>query len=277
MAETASAPTAIDRVVDDAVARIEADGWAVLERVVPADLVAELRATTARLLDELAVPHGSNRFLGHRTRRIFNLLARDPVFARVPVHAPVLSVVERVLDPECLLASLTAITMEPGQDEQPLHADDGSIPLPKPHPALGCTAIWALTDFTEANGATRVVPGSHRRDRAPRRDEQAATVAATMPAGSVLVYHTSLWHGGGANRSAADRVGIVCHHAAGWVRQEENQLLALPRELVATFPPRLRSLVGYGTYRGLLGHVDQHDPAELLDPDATTDMVWRRI
>jgi ectoine hydroxylase-related dioxygenase (phytanoyl-CoA dioxygenase family) len=272
-----ASPPATDPIVEEAVSRIEVDGWAVLEGVVAPDLVAELRASIAGLLDELAVPHGSNRFLGHRTRRIFNLLARAPVFAHVPLHPQVLSVAERVLDPECLLASLTAITMEPGQDAQPLHADDGSIPLPKPHPALGCTAIWALTDFTEANGATRVVPGSHRRDRGPRRDEQEATVAATMPAGSVLVYHTSLWHGGGVNRSDADRVGIVCHHAAGWVRQEENQLLALPRELVATFPPRLRRLVGYGTYRGLLGHVDQHDPAELVDPDATTDMVWQRI
>jgi ectoine hydroxylase-related dioxygenase (phytanoyl-CoA dioxygenase family) len=266
-----------DPLVAEAVARIEADGWAVLERVVPDDLVAELRTTIARLLDELGVAHGTNRFLGHRTRRLFNLLARDPVFGRVPVHEPVLAVAERVLDPECLLASLTAITMEPGQEAQPLHADDGSIPLPKPHPPLGCTAIWALTDFTEANGATRVVPGSHRHDRSPRREEQAATVPATMPAGSVLLYHTSLWHGGGENRSDAPREGIVCHHAAGWVRQEENQLLALPRELVATFPPRLRRLVGYGTYRGLLGHVDQRDPAELVDPDATTDMVWRRI
>jgi ectoine hydroxylase-related dioxygenase (phytanoyl-CoA dioxygenase family) len=271
------APPPADPLVAEAAARIDDEGWAVLERVVPDELVAELRATVARLLDELGVGHGTNRFLGHRTRRIFNLLARDPVFAAVPVHEPVISVVEQVLDPECLLASLTAITMEPGQDAQPLHADDGSIPLPKPHPALGCTAIWALTDFTEANGATRVVPGSHRRERGPRRDEQVETVAATMPAGSVLVYHTSLWHGGGANRAEGAREGIVCPHAAGWVRQEENQLLALPRELVATFPPRLRRLVGYGTYRGLLGHVDQRDPAELVDPAATTDMVWRRI
>jgi ectoine hydroxylase-related dioxygenase (phytanoyl-CoA dioxygenase family) len=263
--------------VDEAAARIHDDGWVVLDGVIAPAVVADLTQAIARLHAELAVPYGDNRFLGHRTRRVFNLLARDPVFRRVPVHPPVLDVVERVLDPECLLASLTAISMEPGQDAQPLHADDGSIPLPKPHVALGCSAIWALTDFTEANGATRVVPGSHRFDRSPRRGDDPVAVPATMPAGSVLLYHTSLWHGGGANRSDATRAGIVCHYAAGWIRQEECQLLAVPRDQVAEFPPRLRRLVGYGTYRGLLGHVDQRDPAELVDPAATTDMVWRRI
>jgi ectoine hydroxylase-related dioxygenase (phytanoyl-CoA dioxygenase family) len=98
-----------------------------------------------------------------------------------------------------------------------------------------------------------------------------------MPAGSVLVYHGSLWHGGGANRSAARRAAIVCNYCAGFLRQEECQLLALPREQVALFPPRLQALIGYGTYRGLLGHVDQRNPAELVDPAARTDMVWRKL
>jgi ectoine hydroxylase-related dioxygenase (phytanoyl-CoA dioxygenase family) len=262
---------------DRAAARIHDDGWVVLEGVVAPEVVAELTATIARLHVDLAVPYGDNRFLGRHTRRVFNLLARDPVFRQVPVHPPVLDVVEHVLDPECLLGSLTAISMEPGQDAQPLHADDGSIPLPKPHVALGCSAIWALTDFTEANGATRVVPGSHRFDHSPRRGDDPDTIPATMRAGSVLLYHTSLWHGGGVNRTDATRAGIVCHYMAGWIRQEECQLLAVPHEQVAEFPPRLRRLVGYGTYRGLLGHVDQRDPAELIDPAATTDMVWRRI
>jgi ectoine hydroxylase-related dioxygenase (phytanoyl-CoA dioxygenase family) len=227
---------------------------------------------------ELAVPFGANDFLGTRTRRLFNLLARDPLFAVVPVHDAVLPIVERVLDPECLLSSLTAIEMQPGETAQPLHADDGSIPLPRPHGPITCTAIWALTDFTEANGGTRVVPGSHRADHAPRRDERdAPSVATVMPAGSVLVYHGSLWHGGGANATGARRLAIVCNYCAGFMRQEECQLLALPREEVASFPTRLQALVGYGTYRGLLGHVDTQSPGEWVNPALRTDMVWRRI
>ena len=262
----------------DAAARVIEDGYAVIERAIEPALVTELVAAIDRRMAALAVPFGPNDFLGTRTRRLFNLLARDPLFARVPIHDAVLPVVERVLDPDCLLSSLTAIEMNPGETAQPLHADDGSIPLPKPHVPITCTAIWALTDFTEENGGTRVVPGSQRADHSPRRDERdAPSVATVMPAGSVLVYHGSLWHGGGANASLGRRLAIVCNYCAGWLRQEECQLLALSRKQVASFPPRLQALVGYGTYRGLLGHVDQHSPAEWVDPGARTEMVWERI
>jgi ectoine hydroxylase-related dioxygenase (phytanoyl-CoA dioxygenase family) len=259
-------------------ARVVEDGFAILERAIEPELVAALTAAIDRSMDALGVPFGPNEFLGTRTRRLFNGLARDPLFARVPAHEAVLPVVERVLDPECLLSSLTAVEMNPGETAQPLHADDGSIPLARPHAPITCTAIWALTDFTEENGGTRVVPGSHRADHAPRRDERDAPARTTvMPAGSVLVYHGSLWHGGGANASHGRRLAIICNYCAGFLRQEECQLLALPREQVAGFPPRLQALVGYGTYRGLLGHVDQHSPAEWVNPSATTEMVWRRI
>ena len=260
----------------DAAERVAEDGYAILGRAIEPELVAELASAVGRRMGELAVPFGPNEFLGTRTRRLFNLLARDPLFARVPLHEAVLPVVERVLGPECLLSSLTAIEMSPGETPQPLHADDGSIPLPKPHVPITCTAIWALTDFTEQNGGTRVVPGSHR-SRSPRGGDTPETRTTVMPAGSVLIYHGSLWHGGGANTSDAKRLAIICNYCAGWLRQEECQLLALPRAQVERFPPRLQALVGYGTYRGLLGHVDQQSPAEWVNPEATTDMVWRRI
>jgi ectoine hydroxylase-related dioxygenase (phytanoyl-CoA dioxygenase family) len=256
---------------------IRRDGFTVIERVIEPELVDALVSTIDRLLADLAVPFGENRFLGEHTRRIFNLLARDPIFAAVPLHPLVLPIVERVLDEQCLLSSLTAIEMQPGQGAQPLHADDGSIALPRPHIPIVCVAIWALTDFTSDNGATRLVPGSHRCDRRPAKGEQADTVEAVMPAGSVLVYDGAMWHGGGDNESDARRMGIVVNHCAGFLRQEENQLLAVPRELAATFPRRLQQMLGYGVYRGLMGHVDKQDPGVLLDPNIETDMVWRRM
>jgi ectoine hydroxylase-related dioxygenase (phytanoyl-CoA dioxygenase family) len=261
----------------EAAARVAAEGWAILPSAIEPELVQALLARIDALLLELRIPFGENAFLGRHTRRIFNLLARDPLFERVPLHPAVLPVAEEVLDRELLLSSLTAIEMQPGQAAQPFHADDGSYALPKPHAPFNSTAIWALTDFTADNGATRLVPGSHRRERNPRRGEQPEHVQAEMSAGSVLVYHGSLWHAGGENRSAGRRVAIVCNYCAGFLRQEECQLLALPRERVAQFPARLRELVGYGTYRGLLGHVDQRNPAGLLDPGAATDMVWRKL
>jgi ectoine hydroxylase-related dioxygenase (phytanoyl-CoA dioxygenase family) len=260
-------------------AEVEREGYAVLRDVVDASLVTALRRRIDELMEELAIPFGGNDFLGRRTRRIFNLLARDPLFERIVTHDAILPVVEQVLDHECLLSSLTAIEMHPGETLQPLHADDGSIPLPKPHPPLACVALVALSDFDERNGGTRVVPGSHRFDHSPGRDERHSHAAehAVMSAGSAVVYHGSLWHGGGANRSDAPRMGIVVNYCAGYIRQEECQLLALRPEQVAAFSPRTRALVGYGTYHGLHGHVDQRNPAELIDPSAETDMIWRRI
>jgi ectoine hydroxylase-related dioxygenase (phytanoyl-CoA dioxygenase family) len=196
----------------------------------------------------------------------------------VPAHPAVLPVIEAVLDAECLLSSLTAVEMGAGLAGQPFHADDGSVPLPRPHVPLACVGIWALTDFTEDNGGTRLVPRSHRFDRIPAKGEQPeGWVHAVMPAGSVLVYNGSLWHGGGDNTTTARRMGIVANYCAGWVRQEESQLLAVPRDLAAALPRRVQRLLGYSTYRGLLGHVDQVDPGSWLDPDAETDMVWRRM
>jgi ectoine hydroxylase-related dioxygenase (phytanoyl-CoA dioxygenase family) len=269
--------TSSDLDVEGHAAAIERDGFTILEGLIEPELVAELTATIDRLMTDLDVPVGSNAFLGLATRRIFNLLSRDPVFAQVPLHPAVLPIVERVLDHQCLLSSLTAIEMSAGQLAQPLHADDGSIPLPRPHVPIVCVAIWALSDFTVENGATRLVPGSHRFDRRPAKGERAETVNATMPKGSVIVYNGSLWHGGGDNRSPDRRLGIVVNHCAGYIRQEENQVLAVPRELAASFPRRLQEMLGYGTYRGLVGHVDQRDPGTLLDPGVETDMVWGRI
>ena len=258
-------------------AEIERDGYTVLERVIEPDLVGELLQVIDRVMVDAQIGFGANRFLGERTRRIFNLLARDPLFARVPIHPAVLPLVERVLDAQCLLSSLTAIEMHPGQAAQPLHADDGSIALPRPHVPVVCVALWALTDFDSDNGATRLVPGSHRRERRPAKGEQDTSVEAEMPSGSVLVYDGGLWHGGGDNTSDDRRVGIVVNHCAGFLRQEENQLLAVPREVAALFPRRLQEMLGYGVYRGLMGHVDQQDPGVFLDPDVETDMVWRRM
>lgn len=263
--------------VDAAFEAIDTVGFVVLESVIEPELIDQLVATVDRLMDELSIQPGDNDFLGHHTRRIFNLLARDALFAKVPVHPAVLPVIERVLDHQCLLSSLTAIEMGPGQLAQPLHADDGSIALPRPHVPIVCPAIWALTDFTLENGATHVVPGSHRADRRPGKGERVEAQRAVMPKGSVVIYNGSIWHGGGDNHSHDRRLGIVVNYCAGYIRQEENQLLGVPREMVATFDRRLQQMLGWGVYRGLMGHTDQRDPGQLLDPDVETDLVWAKM
>lgn len=256
---------------------LEEQGWVVLPDVVSPGLVRKLSDAVEATLERTGTRFGGNVFLGEHTRRVFNLLSHDDDFAEVPVHPPVLDLVENVLDRDLLLSSLTAVESHPGQGAQPLHADDGSLPVPRPHDPLVIVAIWALTDFDEVNGGTRLVPGSHRADRRPGSDESAETVSVEMAAGSVLLYNGSLWHGGGANRSDGRRVFIVCNYCAGWLRQEESQLLGVEREQVARFPPRLRRLLGYGTYRGLQGHVAGEDPGSWFDPTIESDLVWNRL
>ena len=176
-------------------AEIDEQGFTILEGVVPDDLRLDLTERIDRAMAEAGTGLGTNVFLGRHTRRLFNLLARDPAFARVPLFEPTLSLAEGVLDEGLLLSSLTAISMGPGQEPQPFHADDGSIGLPRPHLPITCLAIWALTDFTAENGGTRIVPGSHRYDHIPGKGEVTdGWVQAEMPAGSVLVYDGSVWH-----------------------------------------------------------------------------------
>jgi ectoine hydroxylase-related dioxygenase (phytanoyl-CoA dioxygenase family) len=256
-------------------ARIDRDGYTVLERVIEPELADALTADLRRLERSYEIAPAENSFEGTKTVRIYNLLAFGKLYEAVPVHENVLPVVEAVLDPGCLVSSLSSISIDPGETAQPIHADDQLMPIPKPHPPTVCNTMWALTDFTEANGATRVIPGSHRRDHSPDYGRPYDSVAAEMPAGSVLVWHGSLWHGGGANTTDERRVGIAMNYCAGFIRQQENQQLGIPHEIAAGFSPRLRELCGYGIYNGLIGHVNKRNPAEMLgDPPADDPMVW---
>jgi ectoine hydroxylase-related dioxygenase (phytanoyl-CoA dioxygenase family) len=257
--------------------RIERDGYTILEGAIEPDFAAALHDDLLRIERECDLRPAGNDFEGAHTIRAYNLLAHGELYQRIPVHENVLPLVERVLDPGCLVSSLSSVAIGPGERAQPIHADDMLIPLARPHPALVCNSMWALTDFTEANGATRVVPGSHRWSRAPRSGDACDSVAAEMPRGSVLVWHGSLWHGGGANRTAERRVGIAMNYCAGFLRQQENQQLGIPREVARSFAPRLRRLVGYGIYHGLIGHIDKRDPAELLGGAEGEDLVWERV
>ena len=249
-------------------------GFTVIENAIESDLVAELRTALDELERRRGLGYAQSRFEGYRTVRIYNLLNHGEVFWRVPLHPGVLPVAERALDPELLLSSLSAITLGPGQEAQPLHEDTQQIPLPRPRPAIALNALWALSDFTEENGATRIIPGSHRYDSPPPYGAELPTEAPEMPAGSVMLFDSALWHGAGENRSDARRYAFSCSYCAGWMRQQENFQLGVPRETAARFPRRLQELCGYSVYRGQFGHIDNHDPIELLGQPRGRRMVW---
>jgi len=259
------------------VKEVAEQGYTIVEDAIEPALIDELNDSLGRLERFFDVQPSPNSFEGHKTLRLYNLLAFDEVWRKVPVHESVLPVVDRVLDPGCLISSVSSINILPGEIAQPIHADDQLIPIPKPHPPTVCNSMWALTDFTEANGATRLVPGSHLWDHSPDYGKPYDSIPAEMPKGSVLIWHGSLWHGGGANDADAPRIGIAMNYCAGYIRQQENQQLGLTPETVRQFEPRLRQLVGYGTYNMLIGHINKHTPEQLLLGDNDNAMVWDGI
>jgi ectoine hydroxylase-related dioxygenase (phytanoyl-CoA dioxygenase family) len=257
--------------------RIGRDGYTIVEDAIEADFLDALTDDLARLERELGIEPAPNTFEGFNTLRVYNLLAHGDVWQQVPVYDSVLPIVEGVLDSGCLISSLSSVNIGPGESAQPIHADDMLLPIPKPHPPTVCNSMWALTDFTDANGATRIIPGTHLADSSPNYGQDYDSIPAEMPRGSVLIWHGSLWHGGGANSTDERRVGIAMNYCAGYIRQQENQQLGLSPALVRTFPRRLQELVGYGIYNGLIGHIDKKAPLDLLGDAGASSLVWDSV
>jgi len=253
----------LERVLAD----LDRDGYAVVESLLSVDEAAAVHAGLRDVLDR--TPTGRNDFEGYKTRRIYALFAKTRAFDALALHPLLLGVLDAVLGPSYQLSAPTGIEIGPGEKAQFLHMDDGIYPLPRPHPEVVLNSMWALDDFTVENGATRVVPGSHRwTDRIPVDPDE--TVPVTMPAGSVLFIVGSLWHGGGENRTDRPRLGVLLEYAAGWLRQQENHVIAVPPEVVATLDPKLQELLGYGIHPPFVGYVDGRHPRRTLEERTTS-------
>ena len=257
--------TAVSRVpatVDGVVDALERDGYAVVDHLLTD---AEVAAARHDLYGALATtPSGRNPFEGAKTRRVYALFAKTRTLDGAATHPLVLEVLDRVLG-HCQLSAPTGIEIGPGEVAQILHHDDAVYPLPRPHGEVVLNTMWALDDFTEANGATRLVPGSHRWT-VERPSSDTPTVAAEMAAGSVLFYVGSLWHGGGANRTAQARLGVVLEYVASWLRPQENHYLAVPADVVRGLPEQLQELLGYNIRPPFMGYVDGRHPRRALSP-----------
>lgn len=207
-------------------------------------------------------------------RNVTGLAAKSPSFVdALLLHPTLLAMADTVLGPNCASYALNVahlMVREPGATRQWLHRDQEVWSfLPRPHPEIELASVTALADFTVDNGATAIVPGSHRwdEDRAP---EESEVTYAVMPAGSAVVYLGSTMHGGGTNTSTSGRPGVHMSYVAGWLRPEENNCVATPPAVARTLPRRAQELVGYGMHDaaaqggGYLGCVDLRDPVDLL-------------
>lgn len=242
-------------------------GCAIVERLVGDDLLDAFEAEIRPWLER--TPTGPDDFAGRRTRRTGSLIARAPSFRPLATHPTVLGCLDRVLGDHATgyqLHLTQVIDIAPGEPAQIVHRDQWAFDF-FPFPAgfeVECHTMWALTEFTEANGATRVIPGSHRwEDRLRPSVDQ--TVPAEMPRGSVMLYLGSLYHGAGANTSSAHRAGINVGYTLSWLRQEENQYLACPLEVARTLDDDLLRLMGYARGAYALGYFgDTQDPLEAV-------------
>jgi ectoine hydroxylase-related dioxygenase (phytanoyl-CoA dioxygenase family) len=250
--------------VDDVVDGLDQQGYAVVENLLPPPELAAARHDMRRVLDQ--TPRGRNPFEGAHTKRVYALFAKTRAFDGPATDPLVLGVLDRVLG-HCQLSAPTGIEIGPGEVAQILHHDDAIYPLPRPHGEVVLNTMWALDDFTEANGATRIIPGSHLwGDKQP--DTTMPTVAAEMVAGSVLFYLGSVWHGGGANTTDRARLGVILEYVASWLRPQENHFLAVPGRLAATLPERLQELLGYNIRPPFMGYVDGRHPRRSLERPA---------
>ena len=255
---------------DQIVEALKRDGAVIVDAVLASEamdaVASELRPFLA------STPAGPDAFSGFHTRRTGGLVARSPLCRDLVMHPLVLAAAAKLLEhaTSFQLHLTQAIAIGPGEPAQPIHRDQWAFdffPFPKGYD-VQCNTLWAMTDFTEDNGATRVVPGSHLLDDR-LKFAHADTVPAEMTRGSVLFYNGAVYHGGGANRSVATRVGLNITYAVSWLRQEENQYLSVPFEIARTLPIDLLKLIGYRRGAYALGYVDDlRDPLEVLLPRA---------
>ena len=256
---------------------LEKDGCVVLMNAVD-------RQTMQMLDDELeellaaTVPCKGN-FFGFMTKRISGMMAKSDAAQSLAYLPKILDVLDKFLLQSCSEYQLNltqVIQIGPGEPQQAIHTDDLMFHYEHPGKEAMINCMWAVDEFTRENGATLLVPGSHRwaRDRIAAEDEIAY---GAMPKGSVLIYFGSLQHAGGANKTDRPRTGMVISYCLGWLRQAENQYLAVPSEIAKTLPQRLQRLLGYFVHSPNLGCVNGRDPIEALNGKNADDVFKEYI
>ena len=247
--------------VDAIVSAMRRQGAAIVESVASHELVERVTVALRPHFDRNG-RYDESDFNGFSTLRLGEILARSRSSAELIGHDLVCAVADRILLPHCVnyrIGSCTGIEIWPGETAQYLHRDDGIYPMTFPGVDCQISALGALTDFTEENGATRVLPGSHNGMGQLRGVHQSDTVPAEMSKGSVLFYMGSTYHGGGANVTNAPRMALINTYALGWLRQEENMYLSIPKEVANSYPKKIRDLMGYTHHGHLLGYIGDPD------------------
>jgi ectoine hydroxylase-related dioxygenase (phytanoyl-CoA dioxygenase family) len=263
---------------------LDAQGYTLIHDFLSASVLGRVREGLA---PHLQTHYGRNAFEGFRTERVYTLVGRGRVFEDIVEDARVLAILDRLMRPGYLLTASQAICIHPGEAAQAVHHDDSFYPVPRPRPSISFSTIVAVDDFTAENGGTEVVPASHRwsdaqiagqydgRDhgRAMPPSLVSQLVPLVVPAGTCILFHGTLMHRGGANRSAAPRLAFSNQYCEPWARTQENFYLGVPPERVAAMSPRLQVLLGYEVMPPFMGHVTASHPRKVLQPGYVNALI----
>jgi ectoine hydroxylase-related dioxygenase (phytanoyl-CoA dioxygenase family) len=247
------------------------DGALILTDAAPLSLIQQFRDETEPYM--LATQPGRDSFTGFRTTRTGALASRSAAFRQLMMRAEILAQCKALLGPNCDTFQLhlgQIIRIMPEQEAQPIHRDRWAWGTYLKGVEPQVNTIWAISPFSRENGATQVVPGS-----VDWPDDRVATPEeitwAEMDPGSVLLYTGSVFHGGGANQSPNDRIGLNLTYTLGWLRQEENQYLSCPPDIAKHFTPEEQAMIGYSMGGYALGYYSPPLPAgtgpEVVPPE----------
>ena len=233
-------------------------GYVILPNCFTKEEAKEARDEIQRLLGETPLG-GRNPFEGLSTNRIYSLLNKSRVFDKFAILPRVLALNDYFLDQNYLLTAFHTISINPGEKAQRLHHDDGYIQVPRPRAPFGSAIMVAFDEYTEANGATRIIPGSHAwgADRAGAPEE---TIPALVPEGGVVYFISTLIHGGGANHSDQPRQSATVQYCQPYIRPIENQILAVDPRKLPGIHPKIVDLMGYKTMEPFMGYADGLNP-----------------
>ena len=241
-------------------------GYVILKNLLTREEVAEIRAAVEPLLGV----GGRNNFEGFKTRRVYAVLSKTRALDSMIAHPVVMALLRQFLMPNFLLTAAQVIDICPGETPQPFHHDDQFTQVPRPREPFSMATVWALDDnFTAANGATVVIPESHKwgDDKVPtQKMVEDLGIAAELPIGSCVFFSGTLWHGGGANMSSdTNRCAFTAQYCQPWVRPQENMMLSVPFDQVAALPPEIQIMAGYSIHPPFIGHVDGRHPLKAAE------------
>ena len=250
--------------LDDALRQIDETGFSVFPQWLSKERVGKLGSDLQNEIHPIRELMPPDR----TTVRAHNLLGKTRCVDDLACDPRLVAVVQGMLGLNIQISVVAYFDLLPGAKAQGLHQDDGLWPIPRPHPPFVANAVIAIDDFTLENGATHVVPNSHKwHDQAVRQPPNVATTQIEMKAGAMLIWTGALWHGGGENRTSRSRRAIDINFNLSYLRQQENQFIGIPRDQLPKMPERLRKLVGYQHGLNFVGPgmVDLRDPLRMVE------------